>query len=409
VRRLGILYASGSAGPAELLDAAHDSFEPVFLVASDDLGESERALAELALLVEARERSDAALAAELERLGVASVVTFSDPLIRRAAALNEFVGGTWHSPRTAVLVTDKRLQRQELNDRGVSSVRFASASSAEALAEAVESVGYPAVIKPARGHSSIDVVPVTSPEDVRDLVPRLGAEAGGWLVEELLAGVTLAGREWLAGYVSVESVVAAGVPAHVCVVDKLPPVWPFRETGQILPSALGPPHRESALAAASSAIEALCIRAGPVHTEIMLTSRGPVVIEVNGRLGGSMRRLIKSIADYDLLRAACESVLGLPAVAPDEPFERVAIEVNVHPPSRARRITSLAPASRLLEIPGVEAVDLLAAAGDAADWRRGFLNRVQDVWATAPDRETAREIVQEVERVALAGLSFEED
>ena len=54
---------------------------------------------------------------------------------------------------------------------------------------------------------------------------------------------------------------------------------------------------------ASMAIKALGVRVGFLHTEIKLTPDGPRIIEVNGRLGGSVAEMAKACHGHRSLRA----------------------------------------------------------------------------------------------------------
>ncbi|MEK8104173.1 hypothetical protein NKG94_01750 [Micromonospora sp. M12] len=69
--------------------------------------------------------------------------------------------------------------------------------------------------------------------------------------------------------------------------DKLlGPVPYFIELGHTFPSGLPKQVREAAIDVALAALDAIGFDFGPAHTEVKLTDRGPLLIEVNARAGG---------------------------------------------------------------------------------------------------------------------------
>src|SRR5207248_3474465 len=74
----------------------------------------------------------------------------------------------------------------------------------------------------------------------------------------------------------------------------LPPF--FEETGHIVDAADPLLRDEQLLAVLAKGHQALGIENGITHTEVRLTSRGPVIIEVNGRLGGDLIPFLGKVA-----------------------------------------------------------------------------------------------------------------
>ena len=88
-------------------------------------------------------------------------------------------------------------------------------------------------------------------------------------------------------YVRSDTIAIGNEQRIVCVTDKLTTHGPyFVELGHTVPSSLSIGDIESISIAALDACKALGLNYGACHTEVKLTPRGPVVIEVNPRLGG---------------------------------------------------------------------------------------------------------------------------
>ena len=113
-----------------------------------------------------------------------------------------------------------------------------------------------------------------------------------------------------AAYVSVESVVAAGVISHLALTGRFPLAENFRETGFFIPAALGRRRRGGGARLATSAIEALGVTTGCLHTEIKFTPEGPRIIEVNGRVGGGVPEMLERAAGVALLELTLRVALG---------------------------------------------------------------------------------------------------
>lgn len=93
----------------------------------------------------------------------------------------------------------------------------------------------------------------------------------------------------------------------------------FEELGHLVSSAdelLADPALRSTLARAHGAID---FRYGITHTELKLTERGPVIVEVNGRLGGDLIPLLAKFATgVDPGAAAVDVALGMRPHLPHE-------------------------------------------------------------------------------------------
>jgi biotin carboxylase len=208
------------------------------------------------------------------------------------------------------------------------------------------------------------------------------------IVEEFLVGSPTATGPSFADYLSVESVVSAGTLSHIAVTGRFPPAEPFRETGLFIPSDLSSFETQAVLDVATKAIEALDIRIGFLHTEIKLTPSGPQIIEVNGRLGGSVPDMATLALGLNLFQMSLRVALGERIVFDSLPATNgVGYLFSPHSPQWARRVVSVDGLDELGRYPGVKSVFLNRKPGDDIDWRKGSHEYVFSVIGAAPDHQ----------------------
>jgi hypothetical protein len=115
--------------------------------------------------------------------------------------------------------------------------------------------------------------------------------------------------------VAVEGLLRGGTLEVLAVFDKPDPMTGpyFEETLLVTPSRLPQPSVEAVNAAAGSAASALGLREGPVHAELRVTDRGPVVLELAARsIGGLCSRALRFGLGVTLEEVILRHALGLP-------------------------------------------------------------------------------------------------
>jgi hypothetical protein len=345
--------------------------------------------------------------AALAGRAVGGVVTFSDRTLGWAAELSEAFGCAFHTPGVAAVLTDKLRQRDRLRAGGVTIPRLAAPERAADLPGAAAALGFPCVIKPRRSFESRHTYRVANEVAARAAAREAAAvweSVGGFVAEEMLRGdPRIAGPDW-GPYVSVESLVVEGQAHHLAVVGKLPFIEPFREAGHVFPGALPTDVLGQVHHAAAGAVAALGIRHGACQTEIMLTADGPRVIEVNGRLGGFVSKVIELATGVSLLRLTVAAALGdhsglagLPARLAGA--RGVGFAVFVFPPpdwpaaGRLGRVRGLDTVRRL---PGVSSAVIVARRGDPVDTATGTASSIVHVYGLVPDHSTLARLVAQV-------------
>ncbi|HEY0637503.1 MAG TPA: ATP-grasp domain-containing protein [Pseudonocardiaceae bacterium] len=333
-------------------------------------------------------------------LAPAGVLTFSEYQLALTAEVAAATGLPFHDAAVVRTLVDKLAQREALAAAGVQSTRCVVVTTPEEAVTAVAEVGLPAVVKPRHGAGSQDTCRVADAAEAATVVARFLAGPAGrreFVVEELLVGDPAAAGEFWGDYVSVESVVQHGEIQTVCVTGKFRLAEPFRETGMLLPATLAPELAARVVDLERRALRALGVRYGVTHTELKLTADGPRVIEVNGRLGGYVGEILQRAGRFDLAGAAVRVALGLPVRVPPIRWRQLAYQYFLTPPTDRTTLVSLTGVEDVAALPGVRAVDIRATPGQRVDWRAGTQGHLGIVYGTAPDHDSLRTVVQEIE------------
>lgn len=290
------------------------------------------------------------------------IVTFSEDLLAVTSRLAGELGLRSVPERALPSLLDKAAQRAVLRAAAVEELRTATVRDRADWATAAHEVGLPLVLKPARGAGSRDTVRVDSVEEGAAHVRAvLGAAAPGPLVaEEFLVGRPSAP---FGDYVSVESLVVEGRVHHLGVTGKMPQLHPFRETAQFFPSLLGADDERDVLELCTRALDALGLDHAMTHTEIKLTSRGPRIIEVNGRAGGYVNELYTRALGTDVVELVSRLACGERPPIPTADRGHVRFQAFHQPPLGARALRSVDGARTVARHACVSRLDRLVEPG----------------------------------------------
>lgn len=330
------------------------------------------------------------------------IVSFVDDHVERAAALAARLGLTYHTPEVAAILVDKCRQRAAFHDAGLAGPDFwpmpagLSASDAELLARRIT---YPAVLKPAEGSGSKDILLVASP---KELLSRLSEDVRktDHLIEAYIPD-DVGSDQWFANYFSFESVISAGRISHVAITGRFPLAEPFRETGNFVPGILAPELHAPISSMVDDAIRALGIQDAVIHTEIKLTADGPKLIEVNGRLGGRPPFVLGRVSDVNLFQVAFQLAVAAPVVF--DGFAQchgVGFWLMLQPPMSARSVARIGGLNDLSTVPGVDTVNLDRRPGEPLDWREGTSSHVVTVQGQVDDYDTLAKTIHTIRDTA---------
>jgi biotin carboxylase len=392
--RLIVSYEASTPSLFSVRGAAQGLCDIVWLLdrSEPEMTDAARLLSRMGTVVDIEGRSRQEIVEALGAVGPTGVVALNDRRMTLLADVAMGLGLDFHTPDVAQTLSDKVLQRRAMAAAGLLTPPFVQIpdglpmDQAERLARTAR---FPGVLKPRAGDGSREVHRVHDATQVAQLVGATSIhrpEHGGWILEGYLESSSRSVSRF-ADVVSVETFVEEEDVVHLAVTGRFPFAEPYRETGSVLPSDLSPLDEEAAREVAVGAVTALGIRQGCQHTEIKFTPDGPVVVEVNGRIGGGVSELMDLAGcDLPLLRFTMELALGIPhsLVLPLR-FPRVAYRRISAPPVGARRVVDMVGEDRLQDVPGVAEVHVNRRPGDDVDWRLGLGEYIFSAYGSADD------------------------
>ena len=306
-----------------------------------------------------------ALAEIGRRHSVDGVVTIaSDRAVPVVAAVAEELGLPGIGREVAHRVTHKVAMRRRLAEAGVTQPAFAAVRTIHEGKDALETVGLPAVLKPAdcAGQRGLFLL-----RGIDDLEAHLHAALAESTNEEAIVESFHEGLE-----VNGLLVAREGEPEIVTLSDRLRPEGAGFgvAVAHVYPSSLFGDRLEEVERLAGHVVRALGIRDAVVYPQMLVTDDDVLLIEVAARVpAGQMDQVAKRAVGVDLVEVALLQALGEPI--PDElirhRFEQplaisfLTAEPGPLPVGRVRAVTGL---ERVRAFPGVAEVEIFLTRGD---------------------------------------------
>ncbi|MFI9154150.1 ATP-grasp domain-containing protein [Streptomyces sp. NPDC053367] len=332
------------------------------------------------------------------------VVCYGEEGQAPAARIALELGLPWHSPETVRAVDDKRLMRERLAAAGVDDTPCLEATTAEEVTAFGERVGYPLVCKPGRGVGSQGVVRCEGPEDVAEKLRVTFAAAAGLPGSGVLVEPFHEGEEF-----SVECLSEDGEHIALCVTKKFLVPGRFVELGHVLPAPLPAGEEERIVAAVKAALDALGVREGATHTEVIAGEDTVRIVETHLRQGGDrIPYLLREALGADIVAALARQSIGVPSLGEvRDALEKAAGEprsaaIWYAVPQAAGELLEVRGAEEIKSRPGVCDVVIRSAPGDRLGPVTCSADRPAHVWAVADSPEAALDTV----RGAVADLRF---
>jgi biotin carboxylase len=316
-----------------------------------------------------------------ERAPFGRLVALTEGGLLPSGYVRQRLGIPGNSLETVELLSDKLAFRERLAVGGGGDVRARLGDSRDDLARFVAEVGA-TIIKPRAGSGSVAVRAVDDPADV-PAAYAWAAELGllPFLMEERLMGPE----------VSVETVSQDG-RHHVVAVTAKETGQGFVEYGHVVPAPLAAEPIAAVHALVQQVLDAVGLREGPAHTEVVLTSDGPRVVESHDRRGGDrINDLVAHALGVDIDEAAFATYAGadLRDVLARAPRPAGAAAVRFLT-ARAGRVTAVDGVGEAGTCRGVLEVDIAVRPGDLVHPVMWSEDRVGLVIATGRDAEDAR-------------------
>jgi biotin carboxylase len=330
------------------------------------------------------------------RFGVDGALTVSaDRAVPVVAAVAEALGLPGIGTDTAHLMTHKVAMRRKLSQGGVPQPRFAAVRARREAAPAAETVGFPAVLKPADSGGQRGLFLLKSFDDLDRHLHAALAESptGEAILEEFTDGLELNGL----------IVTRGGEPYPLLLSDRLRPPGEGFGVGWIhsFPSKLFGDAFEEAERVALRAVRTLGLQDGIAFPQLIVRDGKAVIVEVAARIpGGQMADLALHALGVDLVEIALRQALG--EEAPDEIVlprhsRPTAIRfLTARPgPLPVGEVTKVSGLDRVLRAPGVVQADVFLQEGETIrpvrldGDRRGYVIAVGQTNVQALERAEA--------------------
>lgn len=339
---------------------------------------------------------DAVLAAagDYQPDGIMTLAT--DMPMRGVAKVAEKLGLPGISYDTAVKATDKFEMIKAFKAYNVASPWFFTVDNLDELKALESQLSYPCVMKPTDNAGSHGVVLAKCFNDLLKEYEysRESARHGKVIIEEYLQG----------DEVSVEVMVVDGKVNILQITDKLTTGAPhFVEMGHSQPSRHPLDTQKAIKELATKACQAVGINQGPAHVEMMVTKRGPMMIELGARMGGDniTTSLVPLSTGIDMVKATIDVALGN---KPD-------IEPSLHCASAIRYIAALEGIIRSItgideakQLTGVKEVIMTKSVGDMSTPIHCSNDRIGSVIVQAETAEKAVKVCEEAIKKIIVNI-----
>lgn len=410
--KLAIIYAPGSTSLLTIRAASLGVCEIVFLYDKDCSSKDIEQIKMLENYINIYEISgleEEKIIDILKKEDVKGILTFSEYRLKLVSLLCDKMKFPGHNSKVVEALTDKYVQRELLAKESLDIVKYCIVNRSNYKKRALN-VGFPSIIKPRIGAGSKWTKRVRTMDELKDTLNDFPTEIE-YILEEFLEGDPCFKDKFYGDYISVESIHQNNVSKQICITGKLPLTEYFAETGMFIPNPFSEELNSKILEVESRAIKALGIKEGITHTEIKLTSEGPKIIEINGRLGGYVSEIIKRASGIDLVKIALNVALGnkINIDSGLMSLKKVFFEIFLEAPLKMGAIIKEVEGIELVEnIMNISYVEIRKQPGDIIDYRYGTENNIGVVYGESKDYKTFEEIIRKVKEKIIVKLECKE-
>jgi len=235
--------------------------------------------------------------------GVIGIV--SELSVRTVSYVARHLGLPGLDYEAAMAATDKAIMRTKFLEAGLPSPGFFKVNTREEAATAISELELPVVMKPTDNAGSRGVTKIEKPSDLEFSfsIAKENSRSGDIIVEQFLEGVEMTVEAL--SYNSQHQVLAMSSKKHIpfpyCVSIDLTYPPPFPQGAQTEVKEL-----------VMAALSAIGINMGATHTEVMMTERGPFLVETAARGGGFgvFSIIIPLVSGVDVVRECINMAMG---------------------------------------------------------------------------------------------------
>lgn len=254
---------------------------------------------------------------------------------------------------------NKVLMKQRWLADGIPTPFGGEASTLEEAQAILKKTGFPAIVKAVDNAASRGSMKIDAEHQLAQALEnaKAASRTGTAIIEEYVIGSEQ----------SVETIVWHGKHYHVGMADREFGFHPFHiETAHVDPSVLSQDTQQKIYEVVDAAAKSLGITFGPAKADMILTERGPMILEMTARLSGGFhsqyttplstgKNPIQAVMEIALGRLLNEQLLK-------SQFDKTSICAGVFPPKGTLSQISGLEAARAL--PGIDPIILTRGVGD---------------------------------------------
>lgn len=314
-----------------------------------------------------------------------ALITTSEAAIVAVARESELLGTLYPSYEALTNAVFKNRCREVLRDAGVRSVDFEVLTEAEVIASGPKRIQLPFVVKPIRGFAKQFSAICKTQQDYDDFASdvRAARERANPTLDVLVSNEYIV-EEYIDGTLhSAETIVREGKTYCYATTIRFRSYYSeMLEMTATMPSGLNQEERDEMGRYVQEVFTALKLDVGLYHVELLRDAKGPVLVEINARMMGSvapqMYRMISGICPFEQL---IRLHLGEPIVIDDSHIKGAASVVTVAAryPSK---VSAGYDAAKLVELLAKYKIDFSTLAlfpGRALDKYEGNLSTIGHV------------------------------
>ncbi len=250
------------------------------------------------------------LAKDLKINGILTIGT-DQPVIVAAKISHNLNLPSFISPETALLATNKELMKLTLSSNNIPTARYFiidSLKDKKIIKEKLKSLRFPVVIKPTDSQGQRGVFLIDNEHFLFDYGTEAlkSSKAGKLVVEEYMEGLEVTANAW----------VYKGEVYLLALTDRVtyfnPPSIGIC-LAHIFPSKYGKQSLDEIKKLLKQTVKAFYINEGPLYIQMLLSSKGPLIVELACRVGGGHEEdLIPIVAGVDVRQCLINFALGRP-------------------------------------------------------------------------------------------------
>lgn len=318
------------------------------------------------------------------------IMAINDFGTRTASYVAEELGLVGLPIATVDAANDKGRMRDVWSRHRLPQPKYRVFGAVEELAEVAEQIGFPCVVKPTEsGGGGRGVSVLRSPDDItwayRFAQPYV--RNGRFIVEEYVEGIEM----------TIESFSNDGDVTILAMSDKVKPNLRTRvATSLNYPAAFPEETLKQVRDLVTAAVQAIGVQTGMAHTEVIVASNGPKLVELGARGGGGhiFHTIIEAVSGFNAPVHTARILTGMPVSMPELTSNGAVYRFFTPPRGVLRGVRNLEVAARL---EGVLDLGLTKNIGDLVGDFENSLQRTGFLVTRGQSREAAIAVADRAE------------